>query len=244
MAATFGLLNSSSKLWTRRALGSRLCRNITQSTTSRQLEIDQCFLDAKLEIDLSSFGASEIENIYLDSCESLKNLGNNSATNAVAFAHERLLALGMSRDTESSSSIGVLFLCGHNAGRSQMAAAMLTDRLERLFDSKNGSTPPVVAFSGGSTPSNELNPICVQAMKEIGIDLSSAFPKPWTPEVASASNMIITMGCGDKCPVIPGQICVNWELDDPHGQGIDMVRNVRDQIEEKILSLIENDLNI
>ena len=127
----------------------------------------------------------------------------------------------------------VLFLCTHNAGRSQMAAG---------FTQHLGGDG-VEVLSGGSNPGAEVNPVAVEAMAEKGIDISSNFPKPWTDETLGAADVIITMGCGDACPVVPGKRYLDWELTDPHGQGIETVRPIRDDIEVRVRGLLD-DLDI
>jgi protein-tyrosine-phosphatase len=126
------------------------------------------------------------------------------------------------------SKLGVLFVCVHNAGRSQMAAAFLThlagDRVE--------------VRSAGSTPADQVNPAAVQAMAEVGIDISAEIPKILTVDAVKASDVCITMGCGDTCPVFPGKRYLDWELDDPAGQGIEAVRPIRDEIEKRVRALI------
>ncbi len=123
----------------------------------------------------------------------------------------------------------VLFVCVHNAGRSQMAAGFLThlagDRVEVRY--------------AGSTPADRVNPVAVQAMQEVGIDISDQTPKVLTAEAVQASDVCITMGCGDACPVFPGKRYLDWQLDDPAGQGIDAVRPIRDEIEKRVRALIE-----
>lgn len=122
----------------------------------------------------------------------------------------------------------VVFVCVHNAGRSQMAAALL-DRHAR------GS---VVVHSAGSEPADTLNPAVVEAMREVGIDISSAFPKRLTDEVVRTADVLITMGCGDVCPVYPGKRYVDWALDDPAGQPLSVVRRIRDDIEVRVRELL------
>jgi protein-tyrosine-phosphatase len=122
----------------------------------------------------------------------------------------------------------VLFLCTHNAGRSQMALGFFT----RLAGDQ------AVAWSGGSEPGNEINPAAVAAMAEVGIDISKEFPKPWTDEIVQAADVIVTMGCGDACPVFPGRRYEEWVLDDPAGRDLDAVRPIRDDIEERVRRLL------
>ncbi|MEV5201297.1 arsenate reductase ArsC [Streptomyces sp. NPDC053720] len=122
----------------------------------------------------------------------------------------------------------VLFVCVHNAGRSQMAAAFLS-RLGR---------GRVEVRSAGSAPADAVNPAVVEAMAEVGIDLSAQLPKVLTAEAVQASDVVITMGCGDACPVFPGKRYLDWKLDDPAGQGVDAVRPIRDEIESRIRGLL------
>jgi arsenate reductase len=122
----------------------------------------------------------------------------------------------------------VLFVCVHNAGRSQMAAGYLTrlagDRIE--------------VRSAGSTPADQVNPAAIEAMKEVGIDISAENPKILTIDAVKASDVCITMGCGDTCPVFPGKRYLDWTLDDPAGQGVEAVRPIRDEIEKRVRALI------
>lgn len=128
--------------------------------------------------------------------------------------------------TETKPS--VLFVCVHNAGRSQMAAGFLRhiagDRIE--------------VRSAGSMPADQINPVAVEAMAELGIDITSEQPKILTTEAVQASDVVITMGCGDACPFFPGKRYEDWKLDDPAGQGIDAVRPIRDDIRTRIEQLI------
>ena len=122
----------------------------------------------------------------------------------------------------------VLFLCVHNAGRSQMALGW--------FQHLAGDR--AVAWSGGSEPARAVNPSAVQAMAEVGIDIARAFPKPWTDEIVRAADVVVTMGCGDACPFYPGTRYVDWDLEDPAGQGVDAVRPIRDEIEQRVRGLL------
>jgi arsenate reductase len=127
-----------------------------------------------------------------------------------------------------SDKPSVLFVCVHNAGRSQMAAAWLTylagDRVE--------------VRSAGSAPAGSVNPAAVEAMKEVGIDMSAETPKVLTIEAVQASDVCITMGCGDACPVFPGKEYLDWKLEDPAGRGVEAVRPIRDEIKARIEALI------
>ncbi len=123
----------------------------------------------------------------------------------------------------------VLFVCTHNAGRSQMAAALLSHYAEGR----------VRVGSAGSAPASDVNPAVVEAMAELGIDLSREMPKVLTDEAARAADVLITMGCGDACPVYPGKRYLDWELADPAGKGVDAVRPVRDEIDRRVRALLE-----
>ncbi|PRY57984.1 protein-tyrosine-phosphatase [Knoellia remsis] len=129
-----------------------------------------------------------------------------------------------------SARPSVLFVCVHNAGRSQMAAAWL--------ESLGGDT--VEVRSAGSAPADEVNPAVVAAMAEVGIDVGAARPKVLTPEAVRESDVVITMGCGDACPVFPGKRYEDWELPDPAGQGLDAVRPIRDEIRRRVVELLES----
>jgi protein-tyrosine-phosphatase len=122
----------------------------------------------------------------------------------------------------------VLFVCVHNAGRSQMAAG-LTHAL---------SGGRVRVRSAGSDPAERINPAAVEAMAEMGIDLSREFPKPLTDEVVEAADVVITMGCGDACPIYPGKRYLDWQVDDPAGQPIEVVRRIRDDIRARVEGLL------
>jgi arsenate reductase len=122
----------------------------------------------------------------------------------------------------------VLFLCTHNAGRSQMALGFFT----RLAAGR------ATAWSGGSEPGDRVNPSAVTAMAEVGIDISGEFPKPWTDETVRAADVVVTMGCGDACPLYPGKRYENWDLPDPAGQSLDAVRPIRDAVENRVRALL------
>ena len=132
----------------------------------------------------------------------------------------------MSTDTARKPS--VLFVCVHNAGRSQMAAAFLTSL----------SRGAIEVRSAGSQPADKVNPAAVEAMAEVGIDMSAEIPKVLTTEAVQESDVVITMGCGDTCPIFPGKRYEDWELDDPAGQGVESVRPIRDDIKARIEDLI------
>jgi arsenate reductase len=122
----------------------------------------------------------------------------------------------------------VLFVCVHNAGRSQMAASLLDLRAKGT----------VHVRSAGSAPADSINPAVVEAMAEIGVDLAREFPKPLTDDVLRAADVVVTMGCGDACPIYPGKRYVDWELADPAGKGLDQVRAIRDEIDGRVRALL------
>ncbi|HEV2309095.1 MAG TPA: arsenate reductase ArsC, partial [Acidimicrobiia bacterium] len=122
----------------------------------------------------------------------------------------------------------VLFLCVHNAGRSQMALGWF----------RHLAGDRAVAWSGGSEPTSQINPAAIDAMREVGIDIADEFPKPWTDEIVRAADVVITMGCGDACPIFPGKRYEDWEIDDPAGQDLAAVRRIRDEIGQRIRTLL------
>jgi protein-tyrosine-phosphatase len=149
---------------------------------------------------------------------------------AERFARQRLTALAkVEGHPVSDGAPIVLFLCTHNAGRSQMALGWLTHLAGRS----------VVAWSGGSDPTSEMNPAAVAAMAEVGIDISSEFPKPWTDEIVRAADVVVTMGCGDACPIFPGKDYQDWDLPDPAGQPVEAVRPIRDEIGQRVRTLLQ-----
>lgn len=127
-----------------------------------------------------------------------------------------------------SSRPTVVFLCVQNAGRSQMAAGLMRQLARGRVD----------VFSGGSEPTDEVNPLAVAVMAERGIDVGAERPRPWTIETLAAADVIVTMGCGDACPVLPGKRYIDWEIDDPAGQPIEKVRAIRDEIERRVTALL------
>ena len=146
------------------------------------------------------------------------------------FARERLRALGQADGSIVKEQPEVLFVCVHNAGRSQMAAGLVKLR----------SDGRVHVRSAGSDPGEEINPAVVQAMAELGVVLGEEFPKPLTDEVVRAADVVITMGCGDACPIYPGKRYEDWELDDPAGEGVETVRRIRDEIDERVQRLVRD----
>ncbi len=175
-------------------------------------------------------GRETIERLLNDSLDRLAaaRYGDFVPVLAERFARERLVAVARTEGTMITDRPTVLFLCVHNAGRSQMAAGWLThlagDRVEVL--------------SGGSAPADRLNDAAVAAMAEVGIDISDSFPRPWTDETVGIADVIISMGCGDACPVLPGKRYLDWDLADPAGQDVAAVRPIRDDIEDRVRRLI------
>lgn len=148
---------------------------------------------------------------------------------AERFARQQLRALARIEGRADQGTPTVLFLCVHNAGRSQMAMG--------FFAHLAGER--AIAWSGGSEPGHEVNPAAIEAMQERGIDISGEFPKPWTDEVVRAADVVVTMGCGDACPIFPGKRYVDWALEDPAGQGVEAVRPIRDEIERRVRALLD-----
>jgi arsenate reductase (thioredoxin) len=144
------------------------------------------------------------------------------------FARERLRALAQAEGMLVKEQPEVLFVCVHNAGRSQMAAGLVKLRSEGR----------VHVRSAGSAPGDEINPAVIQVMSEIGVDMTEEFPKPLTDEVVRAADVVITMGCGDACPIYPGKRYEDWELEDPSGETVETVRRIRDEIDRRVQRLI------
>jgi arsenate reductase (thioredoxin) len=147
---------------------------------------------------------------------------------AERFARERLAAVARSQAGVSVGLPEVVFVCIHNAGRSQMAAGLLDLRARGT----------VHVLSAGSTPADSINPAVVEAMAEIGVDLGREFPKPLTDDVVRAADVVVTMGCGDACPIYPGKRYVDWELTDPAGKSLHEVRAIRDEIDGRGQALL------
>ena len=146
---------------------------------------------------------------------------------AERFARDRLRAL-VRLQSDVSMKPSVLFLCVHNAGRSQMAAGWM----------RHLAGDDVDVFSGGSEPADSVNQSVVAAMAEKGIDISGEIPQPWADEIVRAADVVVTMGCGDACPVFPGKRYLDWEIEDPSGKTVDDVRPIRDDIEQRVRNLM------
>ncbi len=146
------------------------------------------------------------------------------------YADDRLRALAKVRGLITDAPPSVLFVCVHNAGRSQMAAGWL----------RHLSRGKIEVYSGGSLPGKDLNAAAVAAMQEVGIDIANEFPKPFAVEIVQSADVVITMGCGDTCPIFPGKRYEDWALDDPAGLGVEAVRPIRDEIKRRVESLIQD----
>jgi arsenate reductase (thioredoxin) len=202
----------------------------------RDLSIDQQLAlrtaATRLHTDFAdTFGTDTIERFLHSSYDQFA--GRATVPNflpllAERFARQRLDALAKVEGKISDGKPTVLFLCTHNAGRSQMALGYFT----HLAGDR------AVAWSGGSEPGNEINPAAIAAMAEVGIDITGEYPKPWTDEIVQAADVVITMGCGDACPIFPGKRYENWDLPDPAGQGVDAVRPIRETIEGRVRLLL------
>lgn len=148
---------------------------------------------------------------------------------SIRFARERLAALAQREGHLVTTTPEVLFVCVHNAGRSQMAAALL----------EHHAAGRVHVRSAGSTPASEVNPAVIAVMNEIGLDLSQEFPKPLTDDVVQAADVVITMGCGDACPIYPGKRYLDWDLPDPAGLPAEQVRPIRADIDRRVRALLD-----
>lgn len=147
---------------------------------------------------------------------------------AERFTRDRLRAI-LRLEGDRTSTPSILFLCVHNAGRSQMAAGFA-----RALGGEH-----VDVYSGGSEPADAVNTVAVEAMAELGIDIREQLPQPWSDEIVRAADIVVTMGCGDACPVFPGKRYLDWELEDPAGRDIDDVRRIRDDIRARVQRLLD-----
>jgi protein-tyrosine-phosphatase len=190
---------------------------------------------ARLEREFSgTFGVETVERFLVDSLGQLvpkATVATFLPLLTERFARERLRALAKVEGLTVSDRPAVLFLCVHNAGRSQMAAGWLRHLAGDRVD----------VYSGGSEPADRINPAAVEAMAEVGIDITQEFPKPWTDEIVRASDVVVTMGCGDACPLFPGKRYEDWQLEDPAGHDVAGVRPIREeiraQVEQRLSSL-------
>ncbi len=177
------------------------------------------------------FGKETVERFVMESYDKLAATATVTrwlVVGAEKYALQRLEASAHSQDLSGQGVPAVLFLCVHNAGRSQMALGWFNHL----------AAGRAIAWSGGSEPGSELNPDVVKAMAEIGIDISQEFPKPWTDEFLGAADVVVTMGCGDSCPLMPGKRYEDWDLTDPSGQPIEQIRAIRDSMKQRVEALL------
>jgi arsenate reductase (thioredoxin) len=209
--------------------------NETPAVTVQLDAVTRAHLDRGLESLVDEFrGVFSRETIGRYVNESLERLPAARISDFVPvlvhrFARERLRALGQAEGTIAKDVPEVLFVCVHNSGRSQLAAALLHQRAGGV----------VHVRSAGSDPAETINPNVVTAMTELGIDITQEFPKPLTDEVVSAADVVITMGCGDACPIYPGKRYEDWVLSDPEGKSLVDVRAIRDEIDAKVSELLQ-----
>jgi protein-tyrosine-phosphatase len=178
------------------------------------------------------FDEAEIRPIVRESYESFSDAKVRTfvAVFTTRYADDRLRAMAKVRGLITDAPPSVLFVCVHNAGRSQMAAGWV----------RHLSKGKIEVYSGGSLPGKDLNVAAVAAMQEVGIDIANEFPKPFAVEIVQAADVVITMGCGDTCPIFPGKRYEDWALDDPAGLGVEAVRPIRDEIRRRVESLISD----
>jgi arsenate reductase (thioredoxin) len=199
-------------------------------TVGEQLQMRQAAERLKTRFE-GRLNVESIERFLFDSLDRL--LGKARTTTwvpllAERFAADRIRAMIRLESDATTLTPSVLFLCVHNAGRSQMAAGLM----------RSLSGGAVDVFSGGSEPADAVNQAAVQAMAEKGIDISGEIPQPWADEIIRAADVVVTMGCGDACPIFPGKRYVDWELDDPAGKTVEQVRPIRDDLERRVRSLM------
>lgn len=202
--------------------------NVTLST-EQLLQVKQAAARLRHDFD-GVFNAETIERYIADSQTRLERRARFTDWFPVLierFTRDRLRALER-LEVGTLERPGVLFLCVHNAGRSQMAAGWL----------RHLAGDSVDVFSGGTEPASETNAAAVAAMAEMDIDIAGELPQPWTDEIARSADVIVSMGCGDACPIYPGKRYEDWELNDPAGQPIEVVREIRDDIRARVEALI------
>ena len=200
-------------------------------TLDQQVALKHCASNLAREFD-GTFNTETIERFLHSSYDQFAGratIANFLPLLAERFARQRLQALARVEGLHVDGKPVVLFLCVHNAGRSQMALGFLN----------HYAGDQAIAWSGGSEPGDQVNPAAIAAMAERGIDIGNEYPKPWTDEIVRAADVVITMGCGDACPLFPGKRYEEWELDDPAGKDVAGVRPVRDEIDRRVLALLE-----
>jgi arsenate reductase len=199
-------------------------------TTAEQLQIREAAERLKRRFD-GQLNTETIERFMDDSLDTLVQRATNSTwvpLLAERFVQDRLRALVRLESLDTTLVPSVLFLCVHNAGRSQMAAGWM----------RHLGGESVDVFSGGSEPAESVNRAAVEAMAEKGIDIATEIPQPWADEIVRATDVVVTMGCGDACPVFPGKRYIDWEIEDPSGKTVEEVRPIRDKLEQRVRSLM------
>jgi arsenate reductase (thioredoxin) len=199
-------------------------------TVGEQLQMRQAAERLKKRFD-GQLNVESIERFLFDSLDHLLARASTTAwipLLAERFAADRIRATVRLESDVTTLNPSVLFLCVHNAGRSQMAAGLMRALSDGAVD----------VFSGGSEPADSVNRAVVEAMAEKGIDISGEIPQPWADEIIRAADVVVTMGCGDACPIFPGKRYVDWELEDPSGKTIDQVRPIRDDLELRVRGLM------
>jgi arsenate reductase len=198
-------------------------------TTAEQLQIREAAERLQRRF-AGQLNAETIERFMNDSLDVLIARAHTSTwvpLLAERFARDRLRAL-IRLESDETLNPSILFLCVHNAGRSQMAAGWM----------RHLGGEQVDVFSGGSEPADAVNRAAVAAMAEVGIDISTEIPQPWADEIVRAADIVVTMGCGDACPVFPGKRYLDWEIEDPSGKTVEEIRPIRDEIERRIRDLL------
>ncbi|MGH8941778.1 MAG: arsenate reductase ArsC [Acidimicrobiia bacterium] len=199
-------------------------------TVAEQLQIRQAAERLQRQF-AGKLNTETIERFMNDSLDTLMSRATTSTwipLLAERFARDRLRALVRLESDPTTLNPSILFLCVHNAGRSQMAAGWARKLGGERID----------VFSGGSEPADHVHESVVAAMAEVGVDVSREIPQPWADEVVRAADVIVTMGCGDACPIYPGKRYIDWELEDPSGKSIEGVRPIRDNLEGRVRDLL------
>ena len=204
--------------------------NSDQLTTAEQLHVRQSAERLRRRFE-GQLNTETIERFLYDSLD--RQLDGARTTTwvpllAERFAADRIRAVIRLESDVSTLNPSVLFLCVHNAGRSQMAAGLMRKLAGDQVD----------VFSGGSEPVESVNRAAVDAMAELGIDISREIPQPWADEIVRAADVVVTMGCGDACPIYPGKRYVDWELEDPSDKTVDQIRRIRDELETRVRGLM------
>jgi protein-tyrosine-phosphatase len=199
-------------------------------TTAEHVQISEAAERLKRRFE-GQLNTETIERFMNESLDTLMQRANTSTwvpLLAERFARDRLRALIRLESDLTTLNPSVLFLCVHNAGRSQMAAGWM----------RHLAGDDVDVYSGGSEPADQVNQAVVAAMAEKGIDISGEIPQPWADEIVRAADVVVTMGCGDACPVFPGKRYVDWEVEDPSGKTVEEVRPIRDDLEQRVRNLM------